>query len=245
MKIVIAMITINRAEFVDDKTRTGKNYINQTMESFERSGLWDSRTPFEFHLYDGGSKDFSFIDPKWLSLFKVIHTVPNRILPRENAGRALIDAVEYTNDYVIFVEDDIAVCKGFLDSAARFIERYMTEDYRVVSFYTPYREVAQAAKQNYSFWQYPVVCFYGTQALAIRACDAFSAGTHIANDTEYSPQSYDLALKRWHTNNYPHLENFLSTVPSYVQHTGEDSALNPGRFHACDSFLGEQWSAPL
>ena len=241
MKIVLAMITINRMEFdLTDEKRSGKNYINQTMQSLDRSGLWGSSTPYELHVYDGGSKDLSFIEPQWRNRMQ-LHTIDKKILPRENCGRAIIDATNYGGDWIMFLEDDIAVCKDFLDAAASWIERNVNEQHRVLTFYTPYREVQEAVLRGVELWHYPVLAFYGTQAIAIRTSDAQSCGDHIHDDVEYSPQSYDLSLKRWHMNNYPDHGHFLATAPCFVQHTGEDSALNPGRFHACQSFIGEDW----
>lgn len=239
MKLAIVMITVDRAML------GRQNYFQRTMESFKRARLWESKTPFEFHIFDSGSKDTSFIAP-WPKEPNVkLHTSWWRVPPKINAGRALLVGSELGADWVIFVEDDIVVCADFLDGVAAFIEKHANEKYRAVTFYTPYREVEHAKKRNEPFWEYPVKAFYGTQCLAFRTKDAESLGRYLLLDLKFEQNtpSYDLIMKEWMYHHHPDNPYFQATVPCYAQHVGEESFLLPGRFHSCGGFAGEGWSA--
>lgn len=235
------MITIDRTD------RGRKNYFRQTMEQLARSGLWSSQTPFELHIYDSGSKSLDFMGI-WPSASHVtVHASYFKLHPKINAGRALLAGSEYPCDLVVFLEDDILVCKDFLDGVAAFTLKHDRPDYRVFTFYTPYREVEWAHAKGEACWEYPLASFYGTQGFALRREDAASLGRHLMVETNYDPNtpSYDLIMKDWHKAAYPDSPYFLATVPSFVQHVGEESYLfdDVNRFHACGSFKGEQWSA--
>jgi hypothetical protein len=167
------------------------------------------------------------------------------LYPKINAGRALLAGSQYPSDYVFFVEDDISVCKDFLDGAVAWIEKNSRPEYRVITFYTPYREVEWAHGKGEHSWEYPVPSFYGTQALAMRREDAESCGRYLLCERIHNKgtPSYDLIMKDWHNITYPDNKFFQATVPSFVQHIGKDSYLLPGRYHACSSFQGADWSA--
>ena len=240
MKIVIVMIT-------KDRTAVGrKNYFSSTMESFEYSGLFCSHTPFEFHVFDGGSLSFSFLSP-WdkhpaLSIHKTLEACP----PNENAGRALAFGGGLVGvDWVVFIEDDIEVCFNFLDGVSQWLCHYESNQYKLFTFYTPYREVEECYSRKVPVWYYPIQFFYGTQAFALRSEDAYSLGEfliHLPSPTS----SYDLAIKQWayenSSSNY-----FLASVPCFCQHVGKESLLftDPARFHQCGSYLGRDWQFKL
>jgi hypothetical protein len=234
MKICICMITIDRSEFGQE------NYFDRTMTSFDRSGLWTSDNPFEFHVFDGGSENESFIG-KWVFEPIRIHSSSWRIPVNVNFGRALLSCLDHDCDWVFMCEDDIEVCKDFLDGAVEWIEKNARDMFRVITFYTPYVEI----KKFYSvgpYWSYPVKAFYGTQCLALRKSDAASAGAYIMADTKFSPGAYDLILKEWHKEKYPENGFMQATIPCFAEHVGEGSVINPGRYHKSGLFLGESWS---
>ena len=238
MKFCISMITIDRGMV------GRKNYLGETMESFLASGLWDSSVEFEFHLFDGGSEDRQYIRP-WANMFNKIHYPTYRIAPKINAGRAMMIGADTDCDWVIFCEDDITVCKNFLKGAAAWLEKYAAEQYRVVALYCPYMEVTWNQEQGEPYWEYPVQSFYGTQCIAVRRGDAERIGHYVLSEKnfEQAGQGYDLIMKAWHKETYPDLQVLQASVPSFVQHIGEDSFINPGRFHACKSFPGNDWDA--
>jgi hypothetical protein len=235
MKINLAMISIDRSE-------AGENYFDRTMMSFDRSGLWQSRTPFEFHVYDGGSRDQSYL-AHWKDKITYVHDSWFRMPAKTNFGRAMLGAANYDCDWVLMCEDDIGVCKGFLDGVTAFIERWADVRYRVITFYTPYREIKESyGNVRAPYWDYPVKDFYGTQCLAMRQIDAMMAGAYILADTKYSAGAYDLILKEWHQTHYPDYPDMQATVPCFVEHMGKESVINPGRYHTSGLFLGEEWS---
>jgi hypothetical protein len=244
MLIAIVMITKDRME------KGKQNYIQQTVGSLYHSGLLASRTRYEFHIFDGGSKSLNYLreTPFYSSVCGYnIHSVDGRLVsnalipPNVNAGRALIYGGSRVPDadWVLFLEDDIEVCKDFLDGVAVYVQ-YKNPLYKVCTFYTPYREVEDQYKMfGKGTWAYPVKAFYGTQAFAIRPPDALSLGNYLCN-LSYPTSSYDIEMKNWHGNE----GYFLASVPCYVQHIGKDSLLfeDEKRFHQCTSFQGVDWS---
>ena len=84
MKICICMITIDRRE------RGLGNYFQQTMSNFELSGLWESKNPFEFHIYDSGSVSLDFMGDWKYTCKATVHASHFKVYPKINAGRALL-----------------------------------------------------------------------------------------------------------------------------------------------------------
>lgn len=241
MKIIIVMITRDREEF------NKKNYYNATMESFERSGLWTSSVEFEFHVFDGGSKNFDFMEKNKRSSRIKVHTLTEVPAPNVNAGRALwsgsqIGAIA-DGDFVLFVEDDIELCGDFLDSVGAWLKAHNRIDRRVFTFYTPYREVEEAFDARCTAWDYPVEKFYGTQCLATRLGDAASLGDFLMS-LPYATAGYDIEAQKWSKERYPYIDFFLASVPCFAQHVGRQSVLfGDDRFHHCgEAFKGENFS---
>lgn len=249
MRIGIVMVTI-------DREKTGrKNYISDTLWDIHRSGLTCSNTPYVFHLFDGGSKSLEYIVGSYRrSVFNVLWESEVKLAPNVNVGRALVFGGQLDVDWVLFLEDDIEFCKNFLDGVAWWLGHYAGTKHRLFTFYTPYREILTEYNKilecsnniNVSTWEYPVDKFYGTQAFAVRPREAQSIGEYLVN-LPYPTSGYDIEIQNWAKANpiQKEPENFLSSVPCFVQHIGEQSVLfnDPKRFHQTSGFIGKDWVA--
>lgn len=251
MKYGLGMLTFDREQGEADIVEFGvmvrtvdrasqKNYLAETLASFDRSIAGHPEIPYELHLFDSGSPD-----PSWLAGLPGIHHFPGKKLtPNMNAVAQMRGIAAIDCDWALFLEDDIIFCADFLGSADRWLSQYATPDIHIYSFYTPYSEVLQAFKRGEGAWAYPISGFYGTQCLALRREDALSAAEGIEKLALkwHSSKGYDLMIKAWAKETWPMQRNFLASAPSFVQHIGVESSISSGRFHANSSFQGEQWS---
>ena len=244
MRIAIVMITI-------DRSASGReNYLASTMQSLKDSGMQRTKVPYDFYIFDGGSESIDYISALRSDIFPITIYVPigHKLSPNMNAGRALLIGSQVQADWVLFLEDDIEVCKDFLDGVAWWLNHFADTRHRLFTFYTCYHEVEQQHKgSGVGSWEYPVDKFYGTQCMALRPREAQSIGEYLVG-LSYPTSSYDIEIQNW-TKAFPNLmqegsECFLASVPCFVQHIGEQSVLfnDPKRFHQCTSYQGKDWS---
>lgn len=250
-----------------------KNYLGETLQALRRSGLWDSPVPFRMDIVDSGSHEaHEYLReqvnpnvPTGLTSHQLLmHTVPAYELDEQQQPQfALVDkthghvrrsrngnALECLRigiasgaPWILFIEDDVDVCKDILGSIDRWLARHARRDRHLYTFATPYKMVCQAYEQGHTQWDFPVKGFYGNQALAFTRRDAISAHDYITKrlKTWDTGQGFDLLLKEWAFNTFKS-EFFLSSVPSFVQHMGQESSLHFGRFHQVSGFAGHDWS---
>lgn len=217
-----------------------RNYLRETLADFERSIAGHPPVPYELHLFDSGSPD-----PHWLDGLPGVHHFPTeKLTPNQNAVALMHGTAETDCEWILFMEDDISFCDDFLGSVDRWLTEYATEGRRVYTFYTPYHEVEKAFNRGESAWDYRIDKFYGTQCIAMRREDALAAAKMIEMRllSWQSSKGYDLLIKDWAKQKWPGIHDFLASVPSFVQHVGEESSINSGRFHSCTSFQGPDWS---
>lgn len=240
--IAVVMLTMDRTP--------RKNYLAETLGNLKRAGFFESKVPHTFHLIDSGSPDPAEFVGKAFGENHIpgskatLHTAPNgKRVANANATAALRTGAETGADWVLFIEDDIDVVDGFLDGVAAWLDKHAQEEYRLYSFGAAYTGVRVAHAEGREVWPYPIKAFYGTQAFAVRREDALDAADTLdeIQKTWDTGQGYDLQLKLWAKQRYPEIEHFLASAPSFVQHTGVESALHYGRFHTYASWPGPQW----
>jgi len=240
MHIAVVMITKDRSE------KGRQNYFAATLNSLVESGMFESRiVSFQFDVFDGGSISLRYLrlGEYHPDLFTLHTSSSFDMPPNVNAGRALLHGgTQSKADWVLFLEDDILVCKDFFQGVEMWLLRQAREDRHAYMLYTPYREIEVAFKNKQRTWEYPVNKFYGTQAFAIRSFDAMRLGRYLI-DLPYGTSGYDMEMKKWHIETYGENGFFLSSVPSFVQHVGRQSLLFDDRFHECSSWQGKDWSA--
>ena len=227
----------------------GESYLRATIENICRGGLWQSRRRATFLLVEGsGSAEARTLVFSALGTLSAQYTgSATRLLPCENAGRALSLGSLTGAPWVLYLEDDIDVCADFLDSVGDWLDDHAGPAHRVYSFGTAYTPQIEAEiARGSSAWEYPVHAFYGTQAIALRAEDARSLGEYWQSNPMVrgvsAPGQYDLMLQDWLRNRYAD-GRILASCPSMCQHIGVRSAIRPEDPSppVFDSWRGRDW----
>jgi len=245
-----------------------KNYLSETINNLVRGGVFESERLNLVHLLPSSERDTHWkIVYSWIVDERRpinIHVPHTSLLPCENAGRALQIGSQDKSKWVLFLEDDIDVCADFLDSVGKWLDRFGDNpDYRIFQFGCPY--TPQVYLSHPPIWEYhSYYDFYGTQCFAIRSEDAESLGKYIFSNAEFvrpnpsynplipdedaspflyrrNPAQYDLMFCQWAEINYPNCR-FVASVPSFVQHIGEESSLTDSvSCHKFPSWPGRDW----
>lgn len=228
-----------------------ESYLRATIENLRRGGLWQSQRRTTFLIVEGsGSAEARMLVFSALGTLSAQYTgSATRLLPCENAGRALNLGALTCAPWVLYIEDDIDVCADFLDGVGAWLDDHADPAHRLYAFgaaYTPQIEEQIARGRN--AWEYPVHAFYGTQAIALRAEDARSLGEYWQASPKVrgvvAPGQYDLMVQDWLRNRFTEAEGrILASCPSFVQHTGRQSSIRPT--DPCppvfDSWRGREW----
>ena len=147
---------------------------------------------------------------------------------------------------MLFLEDDIDVIDGFFDSVGQWIDEHAISDCHIYPLGANYSSVSSLALKGETVWSYPIPLYYGTQGFVIHREDAISLADYLDEDP-YRVNSrgteWDLAIGRWHKENWPELTHFLTPCPSFVQHIGRDSIVDPRpQTHIFPSWPGPEWT---
>jgi len=248
MKYLVVMRVVDRSP--------NENYIHTTMKSLIKSGLFKSKIPFEFHLFDGRPNSSDYLD-QYKSLEKLfIHKTEKEITRNENWLRSVEYAKHTDCKYVIQIEDDIIFCKHWLGSIDAYITKHQKaiDDIPMVAFYAPYPIIEKNTKKKIEHYPGTYQQFYGTQCILFRKDIALKVVEYIRDaikNFDTYPFHYrkmphaggmigaciDLWLQEWGIHEYPK-KNFLFSCPAFVQHIGRTEGKHLHQSH----FLGEDWS---
>jgi len=223
--------------------RGAENYLAQTLASLDRGGVFRSAIPHVVHLCDGGSRERSHrLDAK--AYPATVHLGRLGQSAMQTAMDCLRVGIDSGADWIIVCEDDIVVCRNFLESVDAWLSNHAGE-YSLYSFYGAYREILHAYKRGGSAIELGIRSFYGTQCWVVTPDNAESILRYAATDPYWSQQTtcWDLMLKDWSQAVYPTREYFLFSAPCFVDHIGRKSALgNDAQFHQAQSWQGPEWS---
>ena len=248
MKYLIVMRVIDRSPEV--------NYIHTTMKSLIKSGLFESKIPFEMHLFDGGSDSIEYLDEYYPIRNLFIHQTKFKITRNENWLRSVEFAKNTDCQYVIQIEDDLLFCKHWLGSIDAYIKKHqdLIDNNPMVSFYAPYPEIEKRTNRKIEYWEGTFQQFYGTQCVMFKRDIALKVVDYI-RDAIKTFDTYpfhfrkmphaggmvgaciDLWLQEWGVHEYPH-KAFILSCPAFVQHIGATKDKHLHQSH----FLGENWS---
>lgn len=241
--ISVVMVTVDRTP--------KQNYLSATLENLKRSGMWESPRCQGFYLCNSRLDMFAHEalvaagidlkkDPGGLAMVPIERAFRSAT---KNVSEALRLGAESGASWVLFLEDDIDVCDGFIDGVGVWLDRHAVPSCPVYAFGAAYDIIVALNRRGFTQWEYPVGGFYGTQAFAIRNADALSLSRWM-NDYEFSKTGdgtgYDLIMHDWAGN--LGVEYFLASVPSFVQHTGKESVISPRPVvHEFSSWPGRDW----
>jgi len=129
--------------------------------------------------------------------------------------KGLIESVDSDPTHVLVIQDDVIVCKYFLQTVEKIVELHPKQ---TISFFSPYQEVEKAIRRRQSFIQVGV--FYYAQAYVmptdkIRDFYEFSV-KHISQKITQD----DRRLAMYHLY---HQDPVWVTAPSLVEHLAWDT----------------------
>ena len=232
MDIAVVMITVDRSPDIP-------NYLAETLANLQRSS-----PEMELIIMDSGPEETSGkwmmqTTKPWWHWICELDCSKNQVVANLNIARALRRGSE-CGDWVLFVEDDIDVCDNFLASVEAWLTEFVTEDRRLYAFGSSYSQSRRGATDV------PIRGFFGTQCIALRSGDAVDlAGYLEENCYERGDDGvgYDILMHDWSWDRWPHIEQFLASCPSFVQHIGRQSLIEPrSSTHTFPTWKGREWS---
>lgn len=220
--------------------REKDNYIWDTLESLEESGVFDSPLYDGLIISDAGSsKSYKNKLKKWAKMKPkvTVRTTVKRLYARQNNAKVLLEAGARGSDWVICLEDDVEVCDNFLEVTKQWMDKYARPE---VSFYPLAAAYAPELQASNGYWEYPLDKFYGTQAYVVEPETAVKFAK-LLNDQEWdlvksrnsAKQNHDLHIAKYVETLDYHAPFLLTPAPyCFVQHIGVSSAIhNSDRFH--------------
>ncbi len=236
--ITAAMVTIDRSP--------NDNYLVQTLHGLASSDLLESSRLEALTIFDSCADSWAeSVIQSADQLRRVgVFTPCHRLNANLNVAEALRQSGELSSQWVLFLEDDIAVCASFFDSVGAWLDDYATDEHRLYAFGAAYPHIDECVTKGLSSWEYPIGSFYGTQCFAIEAMDAMDLAAYLTShcyDREFDGTAYDLLMCDWAVE-YGE-DHFLASCPSFVQHTGRSSIIRPrDQTHIFTSWPGVDWS---
>jgi hypothetical protein len=237
--IAVAMITM-------DRTPT-QNYLRETLLNLQRAGVFASDRLRSFDLLDSGSPGLAAFLCREVPAGVDVRVQSAKRSANRNAATALRTGAESGAKWVLFLEDDIDVCGSFLDGVGAWLDDVTSGDHGVYAVYAlgaNYTFVADAAERGLHAVNYPVAAFYGTQAMVLRRDVAVDLASWLeAHEFDLNPDgiAYDLHMHQWAKARG--IEDFLVAAPSFVQHIGRASIVQPrAETHTFPSWPGREWT---
>jgi hypothetical protein len=253
LKYLITIPCVNREE------RNAINVITRTFESFEKSGLFNSNIHVDILLFESGSKNTDYL--KFIEEYKLkycyegsyinINILFSKIPLNGNSNTyrmfmyiASIKNIKY--DFILWMDDDIYVCKNFIKNADIWIKNYANFSI-FSSLYVPYNTFLVKDVNNIYFKNIHLANlpgFYGTcctifkQQLAKYALP-FWWSKHF-NKFEYNPDTrFRDSIKKY----FPKASKICVSFPSFVEHMNIGSAIKNKKIvnigHKAKFFIGE------
>lgn len=230
LKYLITIPCVNREE------RNAIQIIDKTFENLENQGIFENHPHFsvDIILFESGSTSLSY-----LQFLKTFHgKYPNRIKIMlssknldgpQNIYRMFLyiqkQAIHHY-DFCIWMDDDIIVCKQFLQNADTWIRNYM--NFTIFgSLYSPYQSYPIQHPSFQSFCQESFVrSYHGScctifKPLLAKYITPLWFQTHKLRFVKEP----DLRFRESILVFFPNIKKFLVSSPSIVQHLNIGSAI--------------------
>lgn len=246
LKYLIAIPCVNREE------RNAIQIINKTFENFEKNGLFIDSPNYELQiiLFESGSNQLNyltFLKPyleKYPQKIKIVFSDKPLDGPKN-----IIRLFEFSHknqnsyDFIIWMDDDIIVCKEFMKNADFWIRKYMNFTL-FGSLYTPYQSypiepIPQTSCQKSFVRSYHgSCCTIFKPILAKYIIPLWFQTQKLRNVVEPDLRFRESILKF-----FPQVQTFLVSYPSLVQHLNIGSAIyghkQIKKGHHARLFIGE------
>lgn len=236
--IAVVMRTFNRHESTTPLGAgfTRQNYVKETLEAMVRSHVFESPVLHSFSICDSGTQNPSFFEAEIEGALAGkpfgLYWPGKWLTSNENAGVALRIGADSGAPWVLFCEDDIDVCDYFLDSVWAWLCKHAHVKRRLYTFGSNNSDFRGSELNDVS-----ISSFFGTTCYAVRREDAASMSDYIKGKPLYTGSqndvekpgvtvAHDLHFHEWAKLAYPEIGHFAASVPSFVQHMGNASALS-------------------
>ena len=252
LRYLITIPCVNREE------RNAVNVIERTFESFEKSGLFESNIELSILLFESGSVNKSYLD--FLEKYKekycnntntntnikiqIIHSTTslNGVSNTLRMFFYLSKLPKASYNFIIWMDDDVFVCKNFIKNADIWIKNYANFSL-FSSLYVPYNTTLISDKKYVSLFDLPA--FYGTCCTIFKPELSNYVLPHWYNDHfqkfEYNPDTrFRDSLKK----EFPNVRKILVSSFSLVEHMNIGSAIKMKKVvnkgHKAIYFIGEE-----
>jgi len=244
LKYMIVIPCVNREE------RNAVNVIDETFKGFEKSGMFQSSIDFKILLFESGSNDTTYLD--FLNTYK--EKYPNKIfiiysdLKLNGNGNTykmfmFLNKIPRTQvDFIIWMDDDVFVCKNFILNADAWIKKYANFS-MFSSLYVPFESSSVKNFKHIRHGYLPK--FIGT------CCTVFKPEIIQYPLTQWFHKHHqmfnfnpDVRFRESIRKYFFHVTKMCVSEPSLVQHMNIGSSIyqnkNKNKGHSCDNFCGEE-----
>ena len=244
LNYLIVIPCVNRDE------RNAVNIIDETFLGFEKSGLFESNVNYHILLFESGSNDVSYLDclneykTKYPGKINIIFT-KQKLNGNTNTYRMFdyINKLPTKNkiDFIIWMDDDVFVCKKFIENADAWIKRYANFSL-FSSLYVPYQ--SSPVKNIPHIHHAKLPGFYGTCCTIFKPVILqypLQLWFHKHHEMfEFNP---DVRFRESIRKHFFHVQNMCVSHPSIVQHMNIGSSIyknkQKNKGHSCKNFVGE------
>jgi hypothetical protein len=247
LNYLITIPCVNREE------RNAINVIDKTFSGFEKSGLFESNINLTILLFESGSKDLSYLNfiKQYIDKYNSQTNIKINIIysnTQLNGNTNTLRMFYYISkleknlyDFVIWMDDDIYVCKNFIKNADIWIKNYA--NYSIFSsLYVPYNSFYIKNRKYIQLANLPG--FYGTCCTIFKPQLSKFILPHWNDkhfiDFEYNP---DARFRDCVRKFFPNAHKICVSYPSLVEHMNIGSAIKGKKVvnkgHKAKYFIGE------
>ncbi len=246
---LITIPCVNREE------RNAIQIIHKTFESFEKNNVFDENSNFQTDilLFESGSNNLSYLS----FLKEYLDKYPNKI--KISFSKKPLDGPQNIHrlfqysfheaikkyHFIIWMDDDIVVCKNFMFHCDKWIREYMNFTL-FGSLYSPYQSYPIDSSSLKPYCQKSFVrsyhgscCTIFKPLLAKYIIPLWFQTNQLRNVTEP-----DLRFRESIMKFFPNIQTFLVSKPSLVQHLNIGSAIYQHKQikkgHHAREFIGEE-----
>jgi hypothetical protein len=246
LKYLIVIPCVNREE------RNAINVIDKTFKCFEKSGLFSSNIFVDILLLESGSKNVEYLNciNEYIDKYREnnikINIMYSSVSLNGNSNTlrmfmviAGMDRNKY--NFVIWMDDDIYVCKNFIENADSWIKKYA--NYSLFSsLYVPYD--SYFIKNKKYIHHANMHGFYGTCCTIFKP-ELAKYVIPFWNDEHFNKFNYnpDARFRDCLRKYFPKINRICVSFPSLVEHMNIGSAINMEKNvkkgHKAKFFIGE------
>jgi hypothetical protein len=221
-KYAIGITTVNRYP--------KRNYLKPTLRNMQRGGVFDY-PDVTVTVSDSGSQNGLLHIRDYTNEYQDIwHKVEfleerDRICANDNVAKVLRHCANKTDQYVIYMQDDLDIRPKLMENIDKFVRKYPGE--LMWSFHAAYNEVLKRAKRREDKWRYPFKNYYGSLCYVLRKHQALEyADVLTENARRGTDIGGDIILSKWMRTKHGEKATLAASCPCYVQHIGVDSVLS-------------------